>query len=225
MKTTPLELATLSAHLLQSGIIKMNPRHLSVAASALKYLDTCAEALSLREQAQTAKEKETAEWAKTEKFLTPYPQDGTVLVTDLVTHIQQQNTNLSEAELKAIGEKRSWSLLSQKERKEAVFLAFTRRSRTVETESLDDDLRATIHNSTLTAPSIKEARAWVKSGVPVRSVVRVLKLIKAAKDARPAELGAEGAAKKQRKPRSPKGDDGRFEKKARSERTGEFTKQ
>ena len=160
-----------------------------------------------------------------ERFLNPYPQNGTVPVTDIVEHLQQQNTKLSEAELKAIGEKRSWSLLSQKERKEAVFLALTRQSRTVETESLNDELRATVHKSTFTAPSIKDARGWVKSGVPVHSVVRVLQLIKAAKEARPAELGAEGAARKRSKPRTPQGVDGRFEPKARNERTGAYKKQ
>jgi hypothetical protein len=224
MKTTPIELATLSAHLVQSGIIKMNPRNLSVAASALKYLGACEEALSLREQAQNTKEKEKVEWTKTERFLKPYPQDGTVPVTDIVAHYNVQQLKPSDAELEAVGEKRQWSLLSQRDRKEVVFLVLTRQSRTVEAESLNDDLRATIHKSTFTAPSIKEARAWVKSGVPIHSVVRVLQLIKASKVARQAELGAEGASKR-RKPRTPKGGDGRFEAKARNERTGAYKKQ
>jgi hypothetical protein len=225
---SPLELAHLSAALVQSGIVEKNSAGFHIQADSLSYLEKCREALRLKKRMVEQAEEDQREKRQYD-FIASF-NGSPVPVDKIVTFCQAQRIKPSAAELKTILESRPFESLTKAKQTQAIFLVLTNKTRTIQTERVNRPwFDVSSGSRTRHAPPISERRAWIQSGVPngkdappCKDAGYIIDLVEMAMKARASEAGKEGVTR--RKPRAPKGDDAKFEKKRRNQ-AGEYTKQ
>jgi len=235
---TPLELAHLSAALIQAGVVTKTSA-LNDLAAALQYLDSCSEAISLHE-ANRAAEQTTkrirsflAEFDIADSQRLEIPtciiQRATqapygpkpVPMERIVTFCQAHRIKPSESELKEIKESRRWAALGKTDQLRAIFLVLTQTGcpwpvgyLPLESDPVEDGLR------TFFPANRKDRRSWLKRGVPFHEAETHIYIMLNAMRERASIKGRKGAEKKRRKPRAPKGAGGQYESKKRDSGPG-----
>ncbi|CAN5843086.1 hypothetical protein BH11VER1_BH11VER1_22980 [soil metagenome] len=202
---TPLELANLSAALVQACIVERKATPLMTAAVALAYWKTCADAIAKQSQADALDAVHTKKYKEKHKrldnLLAEFANVEAVPVGKIITCCQAQNCKPSAAELKEISELHPWATLSKEKRSACVFLMLTNKPRTTENSTYYQG-RTSMGSSYRPVILMNKRREWLKTGVPTRKVQLVIEQIWMAIEQRQAEKGREGADKKRRKPRA-----------------------
>ncbi|MHB1082156.1 MAG: hypothetical protein ACYC67_22385 [Prosthecobacter sp.] len=228
---TPLELAHLSAALIQAKIVTQTST-LNDIAEALQYLDSCEEALVIHETERNAETENKriraflSEYDLTEGQKLEIPSafiEGAapvearpVPMERIVTFCQAHRTKPDTSELEAIKESRRWTALSKIDKFKAIFLVLTQDGcpwpvgyAPAEMEPGMDELRM------LYPENLKKRRRWLKNGVPFDEAEIHIRILLNAMHERPRIKGKKGAESKRHKPRAPRSGQGRFEEKQR----------
>lgn len=233
---TPLDLAHLSAALIQAGVVTKTSA-LNDLAAALQYLDCCSEAISLHEAKRAAEQTNKrirsflAEFDLNDDQKLQIPSEfivdskpieaKPVPMERIVTFFQAHRIKPSESELRAIKESRRWAVLGKADQLRAIFLVLTQ---TVcpwpvgyvplESDPGADELRMFFQ------ANIEDRRGWLKRGVPFHEAENHIYIMLNAMRERASIKGRKGAEKKRRKPRAPKGAGGQYGSKERDSGPG-----
>lgn len=206
---TPMELAHLSAALVQAGMLpQSDSRSGSNIVAALAYWRLCADTLhdsTLIAEADGLK-KEIA--AEREKFFSRFPS-GNVSVEAIVRQCNAHRIKLNADELRGIGERRQWEHLSEKDRLEAIFLALT-------------NYPPAPFDPAIPLAERRESLANLRTS---EDATREMRHIRTGMRQRQSATGKLGAEIKRRKPRTPRGDGPGFEGKARHPETKKYIRQ
>jgi hypothetical protein len=225
---TPLELAHLSAALVQAGIVEKiatrtrtdeEPYRLgllsvpadasAIFASTLQYLE--ASHCALTEWNYSRKRAFVIEGLTMplKRLLGEFEADGAIPVKKMVNILQAHRIKPSAIELADIGESRPWENLSKDEKVSSIFLVLTNKP-----SFKMKDARF----------PITTRRNWITNGIPKEHAQIIHSDMHYSQTQRPKEKGKEGAEKKRRKPRTPRGERGQFQEKKRGS-GGIFKKQ
>jgi len=196
---TPQELALLSVAMFQAGMAKDGTESIS---KAMDHWRACDDELEFQSVSAHWDEEGRKSRAAHDKFLAAHP-DGKVPVEAMVRACNAHRIMPSPDELRAIGERREWERLSQRERTEAVYLVLTS------------------YSNFRSVRPIEVRRELLARGFDASKSFEELHRIRSGKKARQSAKGKLGAESKRRKPRAPRGDGPGFEKKARHS-TGKF---
>lgn len=218
---TPLELAHLSAALVQAGIVeKISTRTRTdeesfrlvflsepapadasiIFASTLQYLEASHCALAKwnysRKHAFVIEEITMP----MQRLLGEFEGDKSIPVNRMVNILQAHRIKPSAIELADIGESRPWENLSKDEKVSSIFLALTN--------------KPSFKMKHVRFP-ITTRRNWITNGIPKEHAQIIHSDMHYSQTNRAKEKGKEGAEKKRRKPGPPRGERGQFREKKR----------
>ena len=216
---TPLELAHLSAALVQAGIVKeiatsaptdeklYGHGFLSVPAGTSKIFDSTLQYLEASHDALTRwvyqrKRDFVVELLKKpiQKLIDEFAADKLIPVERMVKALQAHRIKPSTNELAEVNENRPWETIPKEEQQKLIFLVLTNKRH---------------RNKSETRFPLGKRREWIAKGVPIAHGLDTYSDMHFFKDQRMREIGKEGAEKKRNKPRAPRGDSGEFQKKKR----------
>jgi hypothetical protein len=212
---TPLELATLAARLVNTGLVERGEERRCLAG-ALEFLKTSAEVLNVarvEREYRANQSREQLAWGNLMKDKKP---GDLIPVDDLLDFAGVTRITLKPDELRSIGITDAWDALPESARRDAIYLFLTR-ERVSTRHEIPIISRGMIHKGegSVSAGSLENRTRAVREGVPVQVADIVVRTLDGAHKKRQREIARQAGAapKKKRKPRAPKGDDGKFQTK------------
>jgi hypothetical protein len=220
IQIAPLDLAQLTARLVEAGLIQGDAGHKRTIARAMEFLRLCNEVQmeqnKFRELRLSAKEH----LASVARFIRKSETGGYVPVAEILKRACVDALNLNTEELRSLGIAKSWTELKAEQQAHAIYELLARKSVKYDAFVPDGDASLRRVEGITAIGGALEIKHALKNGVSVSLVPLALDYMERAKEELISERNS--VSGKKRKPRL-RADDGQFAARERNSK-GQFSK-